>query len=480
MLLVNGTANVISTNAAVMYLNLPHLVGQAECAALLFYDMPVVKAGAVVGSEVYILAYDLLKEKFFVVWFKECPLDLGELAAGWKEKGTEMCRGGFEDVVRVLDDRKLAEDVSPSWKEDFGSRALPEWNEELGLKVCALLLITQFVLDFQGPFDLQPYKVWHLQALLTSWRRKVARWWFSAKQTAALDLPDPGLSSGSDPSPVDASFNGPEGSPGSSTFSFGNPGSRKELISSLKSFTMTPSRGNTYKRRPEQCRYDEEDEEGWGALQNWAASQQTSAVEIAQLGATTHPSPTVDKFSGYAPSSDEGVSPTTTSATPENAPSSIPPLQLASHRSPDVEPNNETTDLNPVCATSHEGSSVVALAGALKMLVQKRPSLDSADNQKKLRDLLAQLVEEAEPKPLEKISEHTKPTAPRQTDGKGNIEKPPASETVRHSRVLEEADGHQSGGDGDEEHKGEIETVRFFGGLRSIWVVPDEKVKVLG
>lgn len=480
VLLFKGTANVISTDAAVTYLKSPHRVGHVECAALLFYDMPVVKAGSVVGSEVYILAYDLLKEKFFVVWFKECPLNLGELAAGWKEKGTEMCRCDFQEVVRLLDDRKLAEDVSPSWKEDFGPRALPEWDEELGLKVCALLFITQFVLDFQGPFDLQPYRVWHLQALLTSWRRRVARWWFSTKQTTAPDLPDPGLSSGSDPSPVDAGFNGREGSPDSSTYSFGNPYARRELIASLKSFTLTSSRGNTYKKRPEQCIYDEEDEEGWGALQNWAATQQTTAVGIAQSEATTHPSPQGSKFTGYVPSSDEGVSPNTMFAKPyENMPSNVLPLQLDKGRSPDAEENNDCTAVNTIGKTSLEGNSVIAMADALKKLLAERPSLDSAENQKKMKEFLAQLFDEAKVNPLEVPSEITESTEPH-TDGEGDRQGLAAVKSAQHSLKTEEANGSMSDGNTDGHNSDGTESVSLVvGPHRTVWVVPDETVKVL-
>ena len=481
VLLINGFAHVIATDTAAACISHAHFDGQAQCAVLLFYDLPVAKAGAVVGSEVHVLGYDLLEGEFVVVWFEECPRGLGELAVGWREKWLEMCRFKFQDIVRVLDDPKLAEDVSPAWEEEFGSEVFSEWKEELGLKVCALLLITQFVLDFRGAFDLELYKVWYLQALLTAWRRKVGRWSFAAKKAAALDLSDPGMSSGSSASLVDESFGEPEGSPGSVTFSFGNPGSKKELLASLESYTMTPSRGNTYKRRPEQCIYDEEDEEGWGALQNWAASQQDSAVELAGSKPAKGPPTSVYESSRYATSSDEAISPTTTFTTPpENVPLRIPLLQLDDRCPSDATENSECSNLDTFYKISLERSSVIAMADALKELVEKRPALDSAKNQKKLKELLAELVHEAEANPLEVQCEDTEPIETRQTDGEGDGEDPSALEIVQHSRVTEKEDGVIGKEREEDEGYGEGKSVRFIEGPHPTVVIPEEEVSVVG
>lgn len=465
VLLINDVAKVLSTNAAATYINDPYFVGPAERALLLFYDLPVVKDGVVVGCEVHILAYDLLEEEFVIIWFEECPFGLEQLAAVWKEKGHEMCRCKSQEVVRALDDPKLAEDVSPKWEEEFGSNVLPEWKEEPGLKVCALLFITQFLIDFQCPFDLDPYNVMQLQVLLAAWRRKVGRWWFAAKSTAALDLSDPGMSSGSSASAIGGSFYGLGGSPGSVTFSFGNPGSKKELLASLQSYTITRSRGNTYKRRPEQCIYDEEDEDGWEALQAWAAGQHDFAVELAESKPAKVGSKSVHESEGYAASSDEGISPTTTFATPpENVPSHIPLLRLDDCYNSDAEGNKQCNTLNTLYQTRLEGSSVIAIANALKELVEKRPSLDSAENQQKLRELLTQFINEAEANPLEVQREVTGLTETRQTDCEAACEEPSPLEIVEHSRVTKEVDGLNGEEIDKDEGYGEGRNVRFIEG----------------
>ncbi|KAA6411176.1 MAG: hypothetical protein FRX48_05488 [Lasallia pustulata] len=484
VLLINDMVKVLSASAAASYINFPHLAGPAEWAVLLFYDLPVTKAGAVVGSEVYVLGYDLLEEKFIVVRFEECPVGLRELAVGWREKGSEMCRRSFQEIDRVLDDPKLADKVSPNWEREFGSRVLPEWKEELGLKICALLFITQFVLDYQGTFNLDLHEVWHLQALLTAWRRKIGRGWFATKKTTALDLSDPGMSSGSSASPVDGSFDGPEGSPGSVTFSFGNPNSKKEkkeLLASLESYKITLSRGNTYKRRPEQCIYDEEDEEGWGALEAWAASQQGSAVKLA--GSNSGKIPFGSNFESirYATSSDEGISPTTTFANPpEDVPSLVPLLELNHHGSSDATADDGRTNLNTPCQTHLEGSSVVAIASALKELVEKRPGLDSAKNKKKLRELLAELVNEAEAIPLEVQREVIEPTDGRRMDGKAMHEAITGVLHVGFAEETKEANG-LSGEEIDlDEGYGEGKSVRFVEGPHPIVIIPEEEVSIVG
>lgn len=543
VLIVNDVANVVSTNTVATCLNRPHFVGPLERASLLFYDLPVVEAGAVVGSEVHVLACDLLNKEFIVVWFEECPLGLAELAAGWKEKGTEMCRCNFQEIDHFLDDPKLADETSPAWEKELASRALPEWTAELGLKVCVLLIITQFILDFQGPFDLDIHHVWHLQALLTAWRRKVDRWWLAAKQAAALDLSDPGISSGSSAPPADESFEGPEGSPGSITFSFGNPSSRKELIASLESFTMTPSRGNTYKSRPEQCVYDEEDEEGWEALQNWAAGHQDSAVEpagskaaekkelIASLEAFTMtpsrgntykrrpeqciydeedeegwgalqiwaagqqdpavepsgskpaevPSWPTSESTTYATSSNEDASPTTSPTAPSDyVPQHVPLLQLNDLCPLDSKENSECIVLNVQHETSFEGGSIIAMANTLKELVEKQPSLNSVKNQKRLREFLTQLVNEAEANPLEVQREVPEPTEGQHTDVKDAGEGPTALVNVEPGRMTKEADGGKSDGNADNDVHGETKSVRFIEGPHPTVVIPEEEVSVLG
>ena len=491
--LINGLANIVSCNDAAGYIS-TRICVPAESALILFHDLPVVKAGTVIGSEVHVLAYDLIGKDFLVVWFEECPIGLGELAMGWKEKAVELCRCKLEEICGALDDPKLAEDVSLKWEKEFGSKILPEWEEELGLKVCALLLITQFLLDFQGPFDIDAYRVWHLKALLSAWRRKVGHWWVGAKKIAELGLSDPGMLLGGSSSPIDDDFDGRGMSPDSVTFSFSNPSLKKGIATSAEPTVLTPSRANTYKRRLQQCLYDEDDEEGWGALEAWTASQQELAVELAKSKPPTYSSRYIYKSTRYGVSSDDGISSTTTFTTPPEDVSSHVEMsdpevasdhsgsnELSHRCSSGAKGDKESTMMSTVGETSLDLGSVVAMADVLKGLVEGRPSLDSAENQKKLREFLAQLVNETGILNPEVQCDLTELTEKGVVNGESGDEIYTGRKNPGESPGGNEASDDGIGKeDGDGDSNSEGKSVRFIDGPHPTMVIPEEEVNVLG
>ena len=482
--LINGLANIVSCSDAAGCISTRILV-PAERALILFYDLPVVKTGTVIGSEVHVLAYDLIEEDFLIVWFEECPIGLGELAMGWKEKAVELCRCKLEEICGALDDPKLAEDVSSKWEKEYGSKILPEWEEELGLKVCALLLITQFLLDFQGPFDIDASRVWHLTALLSAWRRKVGHWWVGAKKIAELGLSDPGILLGGSSSPVDDDFDGRGTSPDCL---------KKGIATSAEPTVLTPSRGNTYKRHLQQCPYDEDDGGGWGALEAWTASQQEFVIELAKSKPPTYSSRYIYKSAKYGVSSDDGISPTTTFTTPpedisshvemsdpEVAADHSDSTELSHRCSSGAKDDNESTMMSTGGETHLERGSVVAMAGVLKELVEGRPSLDSAENQKKLREFLGQLVNETGIRNSEVQRDLTELTEKGFVNGESGDEIYTARKNARDSPGGNEASDDGMGKeDGDGDSNSEGKSVRFINGPRPTMVIPEEEVNVLG
>ncbi|MCJ1231718.1 hypothetical protein MMC12_008397 [Toensbergia leucococca] len=356
-------------------------------ALIIIKYFPVIMDGDCVDREVWILAYDLRKEEFVLTWFKSIP----ESALVWDE-GEEVLRIGLVEVAAA----------SATPQEQLGM-IMPEWTEEVGLKVCVLLTTGQFLRDFRKGFRDGGFRdgdFWDggfrtLHRLLKEKRKMLMLWAEKATETWCHYR---GLG-------VDVDTTSDAGSDAVTVIHDGGESNEKEThgpeegsdlcTDDVDAITHGPSlsdEGNEVEAAPTRAvaatlNYEDDDDENWASLLSWARKPPKALTITHPLPNIPTPSPLASQTSS-SPSSYFSPSPPAHSLRCSKNPSratvySSPPASGSSERPP-------LTELKCLENALREAADMDALFGVYRDFLRRYPGLDTAERRERMCAILVE------------------------------------------------------------------------------------------
>ena len=274
MLLQGNSIRNVSFNEALTHLSLDTKPTAAR-RLLLFKDLPAMQQGAHHGQAMFILGYDLASTEFFLRLFERLPSTMYLIPECW-EFGAEILRLSVGEVLEILrggDSTELS-----TLKPSFWS----EWNEDIGFKTVVVILFAQWILDFSIVLPLDAGVAGRVEESLLMWRESMLVE-FEAGEGSVFDVVEEEHDEQSDAGM--GSEIGQEVAR-SRTWLDSPPSEVNLEISTISSFCAQdePSQAPPFIDTASHCRratYDSDEEEGWAALEDWAARNKLEAPTMA-------------------------------------------------------------------------------------------------------------------------------------------------------------------------------------------------------